>query len=263
MALADISRPEFVLRAIDECDRLGRWRFLSKYGYDASRRYLVGHNGGLYDSKAIIGVAHKYARPRDGALRPDQFSGGVATVVSRLRHLGFVVEEVESAIEEVPLGEAVALALVENEATYGGNYDHWNDLTGVEYHFPNMYKNRVIPGRPVVYYRGVRRADGGRGQAGYFGIGRIGEKWPDPGNDALESARDWTWHCSIVDYLPFKVPVPPPVAPVRDRHMDLPADFRKSHVREPVALRQLGHRLRPDEVIQLLPRETIGSVGAH
>ena len=76
------------------------------------------------------------------------------------------------------------LVLVENEATYGGKYDHWQDLTGVAYHFPNQYKGRVLPGREFVYYRGVRRKGGGRGVAEYFGTGIIGSVWSDPDQPA-------------------------------------------------------------------------------
>jgi hypothetical protein len=204
MAFADIDSPEHVLRAMAEFDKLGRWRFLSKYGFDASRKYVIVHDGQEYDSKAILGVAHKYALPKGSPLRPGDFSGGLATVVSRLKQLGFhVVERTTDGPPEVPSAQAVALVLVENEATLGGNYDHWNDLTGIAYHFPNQYKNRVVEGRPFIYYRGVRRANGKRGRAEYFGVGRVGPKWPDDGNATQKSARDWSWHCDITDYLPF------------------------------------------------------------
>jgi len=65
------------------------------------------------------------------------------------------------------------LVLVQNERTAGGHFDHWEDVTGERYHFPNQYRNRVVPGRPFVYYRGVRRS-GERGTPEYFGTGRAG-----------------------------------------------------------------------------------------
>lgn len=37
------------------------------------------------------------------------------------------------------------LVLVQAEATIDGEYDDWNDLTGEQYHFPNQYRNRVVP----------------------------------------------------------------------------------------------------------------------
>ena len=50
-----------VLAATAECDRLGKDEFLSRYGFGAAREYLLVLNGRDYDSKAIVGVAHRYA----------------------------------------------------------------------------------------------------------------------------------------------------------------------------------------------------------
>jgi putative restriction endonuclease len=91
MSLQDLSSPEAVISAIEEYERLGRSRFLKKYGYAEAKRYLVQYKGKFYDSKAIAGVAHKYQFPDDGPLRAMDFSGGEATVQKRLEHLGFVV----------------------------------------------------------------------------------------------------------------------------------------------------------------------------
>jgi hypothetical protein len=55
------------------------------------------------------------------------------------------------------------LVLVQNEETAGRRYD-WEDILNERYHFPNQYKNKVRQGMLVVYYRGVRRADGKRGR---------------------------------------------------------------------------------------------------
>jgi hypothetical protein len=59
MTLRDITR-EAVLAAIAEYDRLGQDEFLSKYGFDRARSYLLIHDGKAYDSKAIVGVAHGF-----------------------------------------------------------------------------------------------------------------------------------------------------------------------------------------------------------
>lgn len=41
------------------------------------------------------------------------------------------------------------------------NPDHaWNDIEGVQYHYPNQYKTKVRSGEPFVYYRGVHRKSG-------------------------------------------------------------------------------------------------------
>ncbi|MBV2366848.1 HNH endonuclease [Streptomonospora nanhaiensis] len=75
-----------------ECDRLGREAFLDHYGYKPARAYVVVHLGREYDSKAIVGVAHRYVEGGGGtALRPSEFSGGEQTVGRRLRELGFDV----------------------------------------------------------------------------------------------------------------------------------------------------------------------------
>lgn len=101
-----------------------------------------------------------------------------------------------------------ALVLVENEVTVGGRYDHWQDVTGERYQFPNQYRGKVIAGRPFVYYRGVRRADGSRGTAEYFGCGVVGSVDLDPTNDPASPKSRWKWICEIDDYRPFPVPVP-------------------------------------------------------
>lgn len=103
----------------------------------------------------------------------------------------------------VPRTLEPAIVLVQNEATIGGEYDHWQDVTGEQYEYPNAYKNLVRPGRRFVYYRGVRRANGRRGQAEYFGCGIIGECWRHAGH-----GRDTTWRCTIEEYRPFPQPVP-------------------------------------------------------
>ncbi|WP_328938645.1 HNH endonuclease [Streptomyces tauricus] len=83
-----ISR-EGVLKAIAEHDDLGRDRFLAEYGYKPARGYLLLHDDRTYDSKAIVGVAHKFDQGR--ALRPDELSGGRAHAARSLGQLGFVI----------------------------------------------------------------------------------------------------------------------------------------------------------------------------
>jgi hypothetical protein len=50
MALSDLTRQD-VLRATQECDRLGRDAFLGKYGFGQARSYLLVHDGQAYDSR--------------------------------------------------------------------------------------------------------------------------------------------------------------------------------------------------------------------
>jgi hypothetical protein len=78
-----------VLAATAECDRLGTEKFLSHYGFGRAREYLLVLNDRDYDSKAIVGVAHRYAVGR--ALGSEEFSGGRSGAAKILRDLGFDV----------------------------------------------------------------------------------------------------------------------------------------------------------------------------
>jgi hypothetical protein len=80
---------EDVRRAIAECDNVGPIKFRRDNGFGEARIYDLVYEGHRYDSKAILGVAYFYATGE----RPRHYSGGAATVVRRLRQLGFTVEE--------------------------------------------------------------------------------------------------------------------------------------------------------------------------
>src|SRR4051812_17713407 len=91
MALADLTSPAAVLKAVAEFDALGRDGFLAKYGFHPARSYFLVHKGQAYDSKAIAGAAHGFQHPQLGQLRAADFSGGNKTVRARLEALGFKV----------------------------------------------------------------------------------------------------------------------------------------------------------------------------
>jgi len=91
VALGDITR-EAVLAAIARYDQLGQEEFLSRYGFDRARQYMLVHEGKRYDSKAIVGVAHGFLPGKD-MLAASEFSGGKATVAPLLTRLGFYVDE--------------------------------------------------------------------------------------------------------------------------------------------------------------------------
>jgi hypothetical protein len=203
MAHLSLSSREAVLRATAEYAALGREEFLAKYGFRKAREYFLLIDGKRYDSKAIAGVAYGYEHPEEGPLSASAFSGGENTVRRVLQDLGFIV------VKGAPGNDGPsALVLVENEVTVGGEYDFWADDTGSRYQFPNQYRNRVQPGLPFVYYRGVRRSGGKRGAAEYFGAGVIGEVWADPEQSPDTPARNRRWYCAIEEYEPFPVPVP-------------------------------------------------------
>ena len=91
MALKDVTA-QGVERAAAEFDRMGREAFLEQFSFGQARGYFLIRGGRRYDSKAVVGVAHGYDRPDLGPLRPQDFSGGDATVVRLLKSLGFDVE---------------------------------------------------------------------------------------------------------------------------------------------------------------------------
>jgi hypothetical protein len=95
-ALANLQSRDAVLSALDEFAAIGRTAFLGRYGFGPSRTYMVRHPtaGMLCDSKAIVGAAYGHQFPGHGPLRPEDFSGGEATVVAKLQALGFEVVRV-------------------------------------------------------------------------------------------------------------------------------------------------------------------------
>jgi len=69
VGLKDITDPDAVKQAIAEFDELGREDFLRRYGFGRARRFYVGYNGKPYDSKAVLGAAHRFQLPDEGPRR--------------------------------------------------------------------------------------------------------------------------------------------------------------------------------------------------
>lgn len=84
-----------ILQAIAECDSRGADDFLGVYGFEPAVGYELEHEGRTYDSRAILGVAHRYATGRLAAA--NEFGGGAHGAVSVLRKRGFVVNEPQAA----------------------------------------------------------------------------------------------------------------------------------------------------------------------
>jgi hypothetical protein len=97
VGLKDITDPRAVEQALAEFDSLGRDAFLKQYGFGHARRFFVDHDGRLYDSKALLGAAHKFQFPEKGPLAWTDFSGGDAAAVKKLKDLGFKVMPVLAA----------------------------------------------------------------------------------------------------------------------------------------------------------------------
>jgi hypothetical protein len=91
MPLDDLTSAEAIRKAVAEYDSLGQAAFLAKYNFGPARRYFLELNGRQYDSKAIVGAAHRIQFPEREALRSADFSGGDRTVRAKLESLGFTL----------------------------------------------------------------------------------------------------------------------------------------------------------------------------
>jgi len=98
----------------------------------------------------------------------------------------------------------VPIVLVSNDV----NASDRKDITGVQHHYPNGYRNLIQAGQLFVYYRGIRRAGNRRGEAEYFGQGVIGAIRRDPAIPEGTPKKNWAWYCAIEEYVPFLKPVP-------------------------------------------------------
>ena len=94
MSVSDLTSPTAIKLAIEECDRLGRDRFLRRYGFGHAREYTLRYQGLEYESKAIVGVAHGYQFPESGPLKFSEFNGGISIsgAATKAFALGFEVE---------------------------------------------------------------------------------------------------------------------------------------------------------------------------
>lgn len=89
MTLKDLTDPRAVVRAMEECDRVGRSNFLQTHGFGPADEYFLAYKGRFYDSKAIAGAAHLH---QTGTSLPNsEFAGGLHGAVPRLRGLDFEI----------------------------------------------------------------------------------------------------------------------------------------------------------------------------
>ncbi|WP_205353018.1 hypothetical protein [Janibacter anophelis] len=88
-----------VHQAVAEFGRLGQDEFLTIHGFGRSRGYELVIDDRSYDSKAILGVAHRYATGSLAAA--GDFSGGRFGAAKVLQSLGFHVTEPTQATPEV------------------------------------------------------------------------------------------------------------------------------------------------------------------
>jgi len=115
-----LQSPAAIQAALNEFLKLGRSAFLERYEFGKSRDYLVRdpRSGELCDSKAIFGAAYGFQFPEEGPLKREDFSGGEATVVSKLQALGFEVVRIgeDWSAEEVDATVASYFEMLRLEA---------------------------------------------------------------------------------------------------------------------------------------------------
>ncbi len=78
---------QHILSAIAEYDDRGAENFLGVYGFTPSVRETFDHEDRTYDSKAVLGVAHKNATGR--AATAEELDGGRIDATTILRKHGF------------------------------------------------------------------------------------------------------------------------------------------------------------------------------
>ena len=129
-----------VLSALAEYDELGADEFLQRYGFRPARDYVLWHQGRSYDSKAVLGVAHRYATgtPAGSA----DFSGGKAGAAKVLRALEFEVA-VTDDLEAPATGtwqEATDLGRDEARSAWAASAREVLLETAARYHSTVTYK---------------------------------------------------------------------------------------------------------------------------
>ncbi len=89
MGLFDSVGAADVMSAIEEYDKLGGEEFLGRYGFGRAHEYVLWHDGRTYDSKAILGVARRFATGTPAT--SEEFRGGIGGAATLLTELGFHV----------------------------------------------------------------------------------------------------------------------------------------------------------------------------
>jgi hypothetical protein len=85
---------QHILQALAEYDARGGEQFLDVYGFAPSDDYPLLHEGRSYDSRAVLGVAHRFATGR--LATPQEVESGFHGAVTILRRRGFTVSEPSS-----------------------------------------------------------------------------------------------------------------------------------------------------------------------
>jgi len=158
-----------VQAALDEFVLLGQKLFLERYGFKKSTDYIVKDpvSGSWCDSKAIVGVAFGKQYPDEGPLMASEFSGGDATVVPKLKSLGFEIVKIgeDWTAEEVAFTVDSYFRMLELEARQAPykksefnaelrSYIPRRSAKSIEYKFQNI--SAVLHGLGLPFINGFK-----------------------------------------------------------------------------------------------------------
>jgi hypothetical protein len=208
-AIAALTSRSALERAMEEFDRVGRAEFLKAHETARAQDCFIDHGGHYYDAPVIAAAGYALEHPAEPRLivRPS---------IAEERSVRVALERLGLRVVANPYRY---LVLAENEVHARPEFIKWKDVTGEHYHYPNNYRNIVLPGREFIYYKGRHRKEGPQAMPEYFGWGRIGAVYPDPATTELpKSKRHWV--CDIEEYREFRVPVPFRQADGRYRELD-------------------------------------------
>jgi ribosomal protein L32 len=152
-------RPEHVLLALEEFDRIGADEFLSRYGFDAAGVHELVHNSSSYDSLAVLGVAH--LRATGELAPPEDLRGGAEGAAAVLRGLGFTVDgdeaedEGEAPVDAADIGDdaaRTAWAVAAREVLLETAAKYHSVITSKELAAAVMERSNIHTKRPSHYW---------------------------------------------------------------------------------------------------------------
>lgn len=152
-------RPEHVLLALEEFDRIGADEFLDRYGFDHAGKFELLHNDSSYDSLAVLGVAYLRAT---GELAPDEdLSGGAEGAAEVLHGLGFDVDgfvgpdAADASVDASEVGDEAARsawAAAARDVLIGTAHKYHSVITSKDLAAAVMERSKITTKRPSHYW---------------------------------------------------------------------------------------------------------------
>ncbi|RUU14454.1 DUF3578 domain-containing protein [Mesorhizobium sp. USDA-HM6] len=123
MSLAVLTSREAVGAAIAEFDKIGRDRFLEKYGFGSGQTFFRTANGAEYDAEAILAAAVGVQHPGRGALKASEFRATPDAVADKLHELGFsVIDAYDDEDARITARDIELIASARQKAARGIKY---------------------------------------------------------------------------------------------------------------------------------------------